>query len=144
MKTIDLYWYILKIDRFWIEIAIVVSDFSELYRIEVNLRSNSDRDIDSKSLIRFRDPNRISLQLTDVTNGGVNIDGCTWARKIMMTGSGPHRGVRMRGILDRKIKQIISKVKWCNMLHTLGQVMASILNMWYFRKMFFFRVNVEQ
>ena len=34
-------------------------------RIDVNLRSNSDQDFDSKSSIRFADPNRISLPHTD-------------------------------------------------------------------------------
>ena len=62
---IDLYWYISKIDRFWIKIAIVVSDFNDLYGIDVNRQSNSDRDINSKSSIRFGDPNRISLVSTN-------------------------------------------------------------------------------
>ena len=55
--------YIQK-DRFksiYIEIAIVDSILMVEIRIVVNRRSNSDRDFDSTTTIRFRLPNRISL-----------------------------------------------------------------------------------
>ena len=58
---IDSYRYISKIDIFYIEFDIVVSDFNDLYRIDDIRRSNSAFRLDSTTSIRFGDPNRISL-----------------------------------------------------------------------------------
>ena len=59
-KSIDFNRFILKIDRFCIKIDIVVALNLEI-RIDIYRRSNSDRDFDLKSSIRFADTNRISL-----------------------------------------------------------------------------------
>ena len=58
---IDYNQFISKIDRFLIKTEIVVSDSKDLYRIEVNRRSNLKSEFNSTMTIRFLIPNRISL-----------------------------------------------------------------------------------